>query len=48
MDIVGKKIKNTVVNSTDITIDGNLLNFGIYLVKINTAYGQETSKLMKK
>lgn len=48
-DIVGKKIwQKTSVNNNEITIDLESLNTGVYLLKIKTANGTITHKLVKQ
>jgi CotH kinase protein/Secretion system C-terminal sorting domain/Chitobiase/beta-hexosaminidase C-terminal domain len=48
-DIVGKKIwQKTSINKNDVTINLETLNSGVYLLKIKTANGVITHKLVKQ
>ncbi|WP_242083626.1 T9SS type A sorting domain-containing protein [Aestuariivivens sediminis] len=47
-DVLGKNVLSIAPNKNETTINGALLNPGMYFVKINTPNGQESLKLVKK
>ena len=47
-DVLGKRVASIKPNAFEATIEASLLNKGLYFAKINSEYGTQTLKLVKK